>query len=72
MAQRFYCGYKNTAYSILDKKFSKNKISYFLIYDDERSDLFKKAFEKKIDNEMVICYNSVNDPISSIVFAKQN
>ena len=68
MAQRFYFGYKNCAYSNIDKIFSKNNISYFLIYDENRIDLFNQVFgSNDIDKEVEICYNSVNAPLSSIV-----
>ena len=68
MSQRFSNAYKNTAYANLDKIFSKNNISYFLFYDDNRIDLFNKAIgDVKIDKEVEICYSSVNASISSIV-----
>lgn len=72
MSKRFSNGYKNCAYSSLDKKFATNDTCYFLIYDNNRIDLFNQAMENKtIDKNVEICYNSVNAPISSIV-ALQN
>ena len=68
MSQRFFYGYKNTAYSALDKKFSRNKMCYFLLYDDNRIELFNKIIGKvNVDKEVQICYNSIYAPLSSIV-----
>ena len=43
MSQRFFDTYKNSAFANLDKIFSKNSISYFLLYDNKRIDFFNKA-----------------------------
>jgi len=68
MAQRFSVGYKNTAYTNLDKKYSKHNIRYFLLYDESRIELLNQPLEKiKIDQDVEICYNSINAPLSSIV-----
>ena len=53
MSQRFSDTYKNTAYANLDKIFSKNSISYFLLYDNKRIDFFNKAKgDVKLDEEI--------------------
>lgn len=68
MAQRFSVGYKNTAYTNLDKKYSKHNIRYFLLYDENRIELFNQALKNiKIDQDVEVCYNSINAPLSSIV-----
>ena len=68
MAQRFSFAYKNPAYSSLDKKFSKNSISYSVIYDSNRVSLVKQMLNFGNKNgEIGVYYNSVNAPISSIV-----
>ena len=68
MAQRFSFAYKNPAYSSLDKKFSKNSISYSVIYDSNRNNLVSQMFKfSYLKKEVEIYYNSVNAPISSIV-----
>ena len=65
---RFSYAYKNTAYSNVDKIFSKNNISYFLLYDSNRIELYNKAMVNvNLEKEVEICFNSVNAPISSIV-----
>ena len=68
MAQRFSFAYKNPAYSSLDKKFSKNSISYSVIYDSNRNNLVSQMFKfSDLKKEVEVYYNSVNAPISSIV-----
>ena len=68
MAQRFSFAYKNPAYSSLDKKFSKNSISYSVIYDSNRISLVSQMFKfSDLKKEVEVYYNSVNAPISSIV-----
>ena len=68
MAQRFSFAYKNPAYSSLDKKFSKNSISYSVIYDSNRNSLVSQMFKfSDLKKEVEVYYNSVNAPISSIV-----
>ena len=68
MAQRFSFAYKNPAYSSLDKKFSKNSISYSVIYDSNRNNLVSQMFTfSDLKKEVEVYYNSVNAPISSIV-----
>jgi hypothetical protein len=68
MAQRFSFAYKNPAYSSLDKKFSKNSISYSVIYDCNRNNLVSQMFKfSDLKKEVEVYYNSVNAPISSIV-----
>ena len=68
MAQRFSFAYKNPAYSSLDKKFSKNSISYSVIYDSNRISLVSQMFKfNDLNKEVEVYYNSVNAPISSIV-----
>ena len=68
MAQRFSFAYKNPAYSSLDKKFSKNSISYSVIYDSNRNNLVSQMFKfSDLKKEVEVYYNSVNVPISSIV-----
>ena len=68
MAQRFSFAYKNPAYSSLDKKFSKNSISYSVIYDSNRNSLVTQMFKfSDLKKEVEVYYNSVNAPISSIV-----
>ena len=53
MSQRFSDTYKNTAYANLNKIFSKNRISYFLLYDNKRIDFFNKAKgDVKLDKEI--------------------
>ena len=53
MSQRFSDTYKNTAYANLNKIFSKNNISYFLLYDNKRIDFFNKAKgDVKLDKEI--------------------
>ena len=68
MAQRFSFAYKNPAHSSLDKKFSKNSISYSVIYDSNRNSLVSQMFKfSDLKKEVEVYYNSVNAPISSIV-----
>ena len=68
MSKRFSYGYKNCAYSSLEKKFVTNNTCYFLIYDNNRIELFNQVMPNlNIDKDVEICYNSVNVPISSIV-----
>ena len=68
MAQRFSFAYKNPAHSSLDKKFSKNSISYSVIYDSNRNNLVSQMFKfSDLKKEVEVYYNSVNAPISSIV-----
>jgi len=68
ISNRFFHAYKNCAYSNLNKKFASNNICYFLLYDNNRIELFNQAMEKwSVDKDVEICYNSVNAPISSIV-----
>ena len=68
MSQRFSFAYKNSAYSSLDKKFSKKKICCFLLYDGRRIELFNQISPNiNIDKDVEILYNSVNVQISSIV-----
>ena len=68
MAQRFSFAYKNPAHSSLDKKFSKNSISYSVIYDSNRNSLVTQMFKfSDLKKEVEVYYNSVNAPISSIV-----
>ena len=72
MSKRFSTAYANCAYSFLDKKFATNNTCYFLIYNNNRMDLFTQAMDNKtIDKNVEICFNSVNASISSIV-ALQN
>ena len=68
MAQRFSFAYKNPAHSSLDKKFSKNSISYSVIYDSNRNNLVSQMSKfSDLKKEVEVYYNSVNAPISSIV-----
>ena len=68
MAQRFSFAYKNPAHCSLDKKFSKNSISYSVIYDSNRNNLVSQMFKfSDLKKEVEVYYNSVNAPISSIV-----
>lgn len=68
ISQRFAFCYKNTAFYDINKIFAKNGISYFLIYNDNRAEIFNKINASlKLDKDIEICYNSINSQISSVV-----
>ena len=68
MSNRFSNAYRNSAYSSLEKIFSKNKSFYFLFYEDNKIDLFNKIkLNLNIDKDIDICFNSVNVQLTSIV-----
>ena len=68
ISNRFSNAYRNSAYSSLEKIFSKDKSSYFLFYDDNKIDLFNKIkVNLNIDKDIDICFNSVNVQLTSIV-----
>ena len=68
ISNRFSNAYRNSAYSSLEKIFSKDKSSYFLFYDDNKIDLFNKIkVNLNIDKDIDICFNSVNAQLTSIV-----
>ena len=68
ISNRFSNAYRNSAYSSLEKIFSKDKSSYFLFYDDNKIDLFNKIKpDLNIDKDIDICFNSVNVQLTSIV-----
>lgn len=69
MANRFSLAYKNPAYSSLNKRFSKDKLCYSLLYDSNRAELVSQMININIPvKDMDVYYNSFNAPISSIVF----
>ena len=68
ISNRFSNAYRNSAYSSLEKIFSKDKSSYFLFYEDNKIDLFNKIKpDLNIDKDIDICFNSVSVQLTSIV-----
>ena len=68
ISNRFSSAYKNFAYSKIDNKLKKDKISYYLFYNDNKLELFNKIdYGMKLPNDIEIWFNSANVQLLSIV-----